>query len=236
MTESIQDEMDIISKSISALEESLPFIVTPTQHHIAINAINETADIIKESGLDEKFASLSTTLKILNNGDSAMLSTITYQGFILELLEFLVSIRGNLEKNEEPETADLGTLLHAGEFLIRLAGRVTNRYKLRVTFEPEYEAKGIRAFMVIKELQPISRFLSLSPDLTTNQNVNLENGLEIDLLSQESGKELHKLAGSVLEVINVQIFTETRNMPLMILDPPESHSSFDIQVKTFLES
>ena len=111
-----------------------------------------------------------------------------------------------------------------------MAGRVTNRFKMKVIFDKDYEAKGIRAFMVMKELQAFVRYLSVTPDIVNSQNPNLEGGLEIDLLSQESPQVLHKLASSVLEVTNVQIFTETISRPVLIIDPPSSSDSVDEQV------
>ncbi|MCY3412559.1 MAG: hypothetical protein INQ03_13050 [Candidatus Heimdallarchaeota archaeon] len=236
MAESIQKEMDILSRAIEALEGAVPLIVTPSQHETAINAINQAADILKQSNVDAVFSQLSTTMKILNNGGSSLLTTVVYQGFILDILEMLTSINNLINSKGLPNSTRADEVQKAGEFLIRLTGRITNRYKIRVTFNPEYEAKSIRAFMLAKELQPFVRFLSLNPDISTNQQPNLENGFELDVLSQETPQNLHKLAGSILEVINVQIFTETRNTPVPILDPPGADASFDEQVNAFLDN
>ena len=124
--------------------------------------------------------------------------------------------------------------VHSGEFLIRLSGRVTNRFKLNVLFEPEYEAKALRAFMVVKELSGVAKFLNIAPDISDNQNANLDNGLEIDCLSQETPEELHRIAGSVLEVQSVQIFRETKALPINMLDPPSVPNSFDNKIHDFL--
>ncbi len=234
MAESIQNEIDIISKVTTILERTIPVIMTPSQHKVAINAINSAMDNLQQSNLHADFASLATTVRILNNGESTVLGTIAYQGFILELLELLEGIRIQLLENGAVQNINLTDVRSAGEFLIRLSGRVTARYKIRVTFNPEYEAKSIRAFMLIKELQPFVRYLSLSPDITTNQNPNLDNGFEIDCLSMETAQSLHKIAGGVLEVINVQLFNETKNMPVMVLDPPHQENSFNSQVANFL--
>jgi hypothetical protein len=88
--------------------------------------------------------------------------------------------------------------------------------------------------MVIKELSGVVRFLNMSPDIAENSNANLESGLEIDCLSQETPEELHRLAGSVLEVQNVQIFMETRPQAINSLDPPSHPESFDTKIFNFL--
>lgn len=233
MAESTQNEFEILSKTINALERALPLIMTPSQHGAAIHTINIAMDILKDSKLSPELNTIATTVKILNNGESPLLATISYQGFILELLESLQTMKDQLEQGSQL-SVNLVDVRSGGEFLIRLSGRVTKRYKMRVTFNPEYEAKSIRAFMLAKELQPFVRFLSMSPDISGNQNPNLDNGFELDLLSMETAQSLHKIAGGVLEVINVQMWSENKSQPVLVIDPPSAEDSYNEQVQNFL--
>jgi hypothetical protein len=140
-------------------------------------------------------------------------------------------------KNEGvPQDTEIEEMVAIGRYLIRVAGRVTNRYKIKIIFEQEYEAKALRAFMALKELSGVVRFLNVSPDVSSNQNANLENGLEVDVLSQESAEELHRIAGSVLQVENVQIFTEMRPQRVLMLDPPSHAESFDQKIQDFISN
>ncbi|MHA2250127.1 MAG: hypothetical protein ACXAD7_07185 [Candidatus Kariarchaeaceae archaeon] len=234
MSESIQHELDLIKQAISLLEVALPQIVTREQHNTGIEQILKASEIIKEVSLDKDLKSLAVTLKILSGGGSTMLQTVFFQSYILDILEMLTKVISDFETHGPPITTDASMHQAAGEFLIRLAGRITNRYKMNVLFEPDYEAKGIRAFMVLKELHEVVRFLTVNPDISINQNANLDNGLEIDLLSQDPPEELHRIAGSVLEVKNVQIFTETKPQYVSFLDPPFSPGSFDSKMTEFL--
>jgi len=237
MSAQIDGVLNSVLGSIESLEQAIPYIVTPSQHGQAIQFINQAADNLQIITLDPIFKTLSTTIRILNNGESTLLKTITYQGFILEIIEELHNLYEHISKTGAPQNyTNFTNLQVAGEFLIRVGGRITNRYKLKVTFEQEYEAKGIRAFMVCKEIQPFVRFLSMNPDLTTDQSPNLNNGLEIDVLSQESPNTLHKLVSSVLEVTNVQLFTETKSIPVTILDPPSNPNSYDTNANSFLNA
>ena len=68
-----------------------------------------------------------------------------------------------------------------------------------------------------------------------NSTPSLDSGIEIDVLTQESAEELHRLTGSVLEVKAVQIFTETMNLQVLMLDPPQIPGSFDSKVEEFLK-
>lgn len=234
MAESIQKELDLIKQAISLLEAALPQILTRDQHNDGLSVILEATDIIKEISFDKNLKSLALTIKILSGGASTILQTVTYQAFILDILEMLVKIAKSIETHGPPKSTDADKLQTVGEFLIRLAGRATNRYKINVIFEPDYEAKAIRAFMVLKELNEVVRFLNVEPDISVNQKANLNNGLELDVLSQETPEELHRIAGSVLEVQNVQLFTETKPQYVMILDPPYSPGSFDSKMNEFL--
>ncbi len=234
MAESNQQELELVNQAISLLESALPQIVTGSQHTEAIEQILQVCGIFKELEFDENLKSLGVTLKILSSGQSQILGTVTYQAFILDILELLTKIVDNNETQGLPENTESTKLQTIGEFLIRLAGRATNRYKLNVHFEPDYEAKGIRAFMVLKELNECVRFLNVNPDISINQSANLDSGLEIDVLSQENPDELYKIAGSILEVKNVQIFTETKPQFVTMLDPPFSPGSFDSKMNEFL--
>jgi hypothetical protein len=75
----------------------------------------------------------------------------------------------------------------------------------------------------------------MTPDLTINSTPNLDGGLEIDVLTQETAEELHRLTGTVLEVKSVQIFTETMNQQVLMLDPPHIPGSYDSKVEEFLQ-
>jgi hypothetical protein len=234
MSELIQKDLDLINRVISLLEEALPQIVTRDQHYEGIEKVLEVSEVLKEVGIEKDIKSLAVTLKILSGGQSTILHSVSYQAFLLEILEMLTKLAAEYEVGDLLKETEAGKLQSAGEFLIRLAGRVTNRYKINVYFEPEYEAKGIRAFMVLKELHESVRFLNVNPDISVNQQANLDNGLELDILSQESPEELHRMVGSVLEVKNVQLFTETKPQYVMMLDPPFSPGSFDSKMTEFL--
>ena len=201
----------------------------------AIELIGDGIDYLEKSNVDQYFALLATTIKILNAGDSAILSSVTYQAYILDILELLAKLSEDMKQNGVPAETGIKDIQIAGEFLIRLAGRATNRYKMTVTFDPEFEAKYVRAFMVLRELRGSCRFLNLSPDITENEGANLDAGLDIEVLSQEAPGVLYKKAGSVLDVSGVQIFSETKSVPVLILDPPTTPDSFDLKISQYLQ-
>lgn len=234
MAESIQSELDNIETGITHLEQALPQIVSMKTHLEGVEQVLKAADALKEIQCDPNFKTLATTLKILSSGASSVLSTTVYQFFLTDILEMLVTIKGQIIASGLPETTQAAELQSAGEFLIKFASRVTNRFKITVTFSPDYEAKAIRAFMVVKELAEVCRFLSMAPDLTQNSTPNLDRGLEIDVFSQENAEELHRITGSVLEVSSVTIFTETMNQQVLMLDPPHIPDSFDSKIESFL--
>lgn len=231
----IQKELDIIQAAIGSFERAIPLIVSPSYHQQAIELIGEGIGYLEKSDVDQYFSLLSTTIKILNAGDSAILFTVTYQAYILDILELLVKLSEDMKQNGVPSETGVKDIQIAGEFLIRLAGRATNRYKMTITFDPEFEAKYVRAFMVLRELRGSCRFLNLSPDITENEGANLDAGLDIEVLSQEVPGVLYKKAGSVLDVSGVQIFSETKSVPVLILDPPTTADSFDVKISQYLQ-
>lgn len=234
MAESIQTQIDTLEEAKSALTEAIPLLITPSRTQEGLQFVAQGADHLEKLEFDQNFSQLSTTMKILANGDSMVLGTVTFQSFVVDVLEMITSILEVAKNSELPQDTDVLKYLHVGEFLVNMAGRVTNRYKLNVLFEPEYEAKSLRAFMVVKELSNVVRFLNLAPDISENQNANLDNGLEVDCLSQASPNELHRIAGSVLEVQSVQVFRETKAQPINMLDPPSNPESFDKKIEAFL--
>ncbi len=236
MAESIQTELDHIGKAIDHLEQALPQIIGMATHLEGIGNVIGAADAMKEIAFDKYMKPLAMTLKIISNSQSSGLRTTAFQSFLIDILEMLVKIQNQINTSGIPQTTDAADLQLAGEFLMRYADRVTNRYKINVNFEDDYEAKAIRAFMVVKELAEACRFLNLSPDLTINSTPNLDGGLEIEVLTQETAEELHRITGSVLEVKSVQIFTETMNQQVLMLDPPHIPGSFDTKIEEFLKS
>ncbi|MHA2277906.1 MAG: hypothetical protein ACXAC2_19160 [Candidatus Kariarchaeaceae archaeon] len=235
MAESIQKELDQIEQAINHLEQALPQVIGVSTHNEGIENVIAAANAMKEITFDPDMKGLAMTLKVLSNSASSGLKTTIYQSYLMEILEMLVSIKEDIQEDGLPKITESLNLKNVGEFLMRYADRVTNRYKISVTFEPDYEAKAIRAFMVVKELAEACRFLNMSPDLTINSTPNLDGGLEIDVLTQETAEELHRLTGSVLEVKNVQIFTETMNQQVLMLDPPHIPASYDSKVEEFLQ-
>lgn len=236
MTESIQKELDFIEQAINNLEQALPQILGMATHKEGIENVIGAADSMKEIAFDKYMKPLAMTLKIISNSQSSGLRTTAFQSFLVDILEMLVKIQNQIKTSGLPKTTDAADLQSAGEFLMRYADRITNRYKINVNFEDDYEAKAIRAFMVVKELAESCRFLNLSPDLTINSTPNLDSGLEIEVLTQENAEELHRITGSVLEVKSVQIFTETMNQQVLMLDPPHIPGSFDTKVEEFLKN
>ncbi|MDH5401253.1 MAG: hypothetical protein OEZ01_18355 [Candidatus Heimdallarchaeota archaeon] len=234
MAESIQHNLMKLEKMITILNSALPMVIAQNQNKEGIELILQASDLVKEIEFDPSFETLGTTIRLLSAGGSSLLSTVYYQGYILDILEMLNDIYNEIQTHGIPKSTKAQEMVYAGEFLIRLVGRLTNRYKINVIFEKEYEAKAVRAFMVLNELKRVVRFLNINPDISMNSTANLENGLEIDALSQESAEELHKLAGSVLEVVNVQVFVETKPQPVFMLDPPDHPESFDRKLNTYL--
>lgn len=236
MAESTQTELNYIGQAIDYLEQALPQIIGMATHLEGIGNVIGAADAMKEIAFDKYMKPLAMTLKIISNSQSSGLRTTAFQSFLIDILEMLVKIQNQINTSGIPQTTDAADLQLAGEFLMRYADRVTNRYKINVNFEDDYEAKAIRAFMVVKELSEACRFLNLAPDLTINSTPNLDSGLEIEVLTQETAEELHRITGSVLEVKSVQIFTETMNQQVLMLDPPHIPGSFDTKIEEFLKS
>lgn len=235
MADSTQQDLGHIEQAINHLEQALPQVIGVSTHNEGIENVVSAANSMKEITFDKNMKSLAMTLKVLSNSASSGLRTTIYQSFLMDILEMLMSIKEDLQENEIPQSTESLNLKNNGDFLMRYAERVTNRYKINVIFEPDYEAKAIRAFMVVKELAEACRFLNMSPDLTINSTPNLDAGLEIDVLTQETAEELHRLTGSVLEVKSVQIFTETMNQQVLMLDPPHVPASFDSKIEEFLK-
>jgi len=236
MAESIQQQIGLLETAKTSLEQAVPLLITQGRTGEGLQAIIDAAGQLEQIQADPNFSQLATNLKILANSDASILSTVTFQAFIVDILEMIVTMSEAAKDSGELQTTSVVKMNHVAEYLLRLSGRITNRYKLNVLFEPEYEAKSLRAFMVVKELSGVVKFLNIAPDISENQNANLDNGLEIDCLSQEGPEGLHKIAGSVLEVQNVQVFRETRPAPVDMLDPPTAANSFDSKIADFLNT
>lgn len=227
-----------IDLCIPLLEAAIPEIVTPVQNANAINKLAQVADILKGNEfaeIEKNIKTLSTTLKILLSGESPFLSTVVFQGYILEIFELLVNVKEDLEQNVVPTSPIFDIVTKTGEFFLTLAGRMMIRYKVRVEFEQDYEAKNLRAFMILKDLSRNSRFLLVTPDLEAMQNANLDNGIDIEFLSQDSPKEIHEMVSGVLEVKAVQIFAERKNETVFHLDPPHVPGSVDERYQTYVK-
>ena len=234
MAEEIKHQIDLLETTKLALENAVPLLITEGKTGEGLGYVIQAAEKIQELSFDPAFSELSTNMKILANSGSSILQTVSFQAFILDLLEMISPLLETLQNTGPPQGTDANKYLHISEYLIRLSGRVVNRYKLQINFEPEYEAKSLRAFMCVKELAGVVKFLNIAPDISENQQANLDNGLEVDCISQESADSLHKLAGSVLEVQSVQVFIETKAQPVRMLDPPSDPSSFDAKISEFL--
>jgi hypothetical protein len=231
------------SEAVSQLElviplfnASIPHIVTPDKLSEGLERIKQAIDLLNDESIISfapNLKNLCSTLKILIAGESPFLGTITFQAYVLEILEELLTLQENIKSSKKAEY-NFSRLAVAGDFFLRLAQRMMIRYKVRIEFEPEYEAKSLRAFMVLKELKKTSRFLVVSPDLATNQNANLDDGLEVEILSQENPTNLHEMVSGVLEVKAVQIYEERKNSTVFHLDPPSLTGSEDEKYSEYL--
>lgn len=236
MAESIQKELDLMESAIVELEQALPQIIASTTHEIGIDHVNNAVETLKGITFDPDFSVLAEVLEELNNLKTASFIVDIYQAYLTDVLEMFVSIADEVKTSGLPKETKSKDLTAAGRFLISYGNRVMNRYRIRVLFEPDYKAKAIRAFMVLKELATVCRFLNVAPDLTSENDPNLDDGLDVDVLSQKSPEELHRLASSVLEVQSIDIFTETKQMQVKMLDPPHLPSSFDDRVEEYLNN
>ncbi|MHA2504557.1 MAG: hypothetical protein ACXAE3_17015, partial [Candidatus Kariarchaeaceae archaeon] len=79
MAEAIQRQISILEGAQSALEQCVPLMVTPSRMGEGLGYVVQAAEQIEGVEWDGSFKSLSTTMKILANGGSPLLSTITFQ-------------------------------------------------------------------------------------------------------------------------------------------------------------
>jgi len=221
---------------IPMLEASIPQIVNRNEYETALQRLSQVGDILQDmkfAAIDKTIPEIGALLKIIVNGGSPALSTPTFQIFVLEILEEFQKVYGQLNNGIEP-SGRFAEVKSAGDFMLRYAERLMIRYKLRVEFEPDYEGKYLRAFQVLKELLDSSRFLMVTPDISTDPQVDLNGGLEIEILSQETPKTVHELVSGVLEVKAVQVFSEQKSMVVFHLDPPKVEGSVDQRYQEYL--
>ena len=222
--------------SIPMLEAAIPQIVNRRENETALQRLVQVGDIFQDAkfaAVDTDIPEIGALLKILANGKSPALSTSAFQIFVLEILEELVKVYQQMSSGNNPN-GNFSAIKTAGDFMLRYADRLMVRYKIRVEFEPEYEGKYLRAFQVLKELQDTARFLVVTPDISVDPQADLNSGLEIEILSQETPKTLHELVSGVLEVKAVQVFSEQKSMVVYHLDPPEVEGSFDQRYQAYL--
>ena len=158
----------------------------------------------------------------------------SFHALINEVMAYLQKLRANLKAGENEENLDVKPLLAGIAFLAKIAPTMAKRYKIHVLFEESYELKNIRAFMVLKDLREHVEFIKLNPDITKNQKANLNKGLEMEIVTNKSPKELHEIISSVLEVVGVKIFLEMRKVPATYFRGVFALSDQDVRVTEFV--
>jgi hypothetical protein len=146
MAESAHPELKHIEIAINHLEQALPQVIGESTHKEGIENVIVAANAMKEITFDQEMKPLAMTVKVLSSSASSGLKTTIYQSYLIEILEMLVSIKEDIMEDGPPKITESLNLRNVGEFLMRYADRVTNRYKINVIFESDYEAKAIRAF------------------------------------------------------------------------------------------
>ena len=226
-----------IDKVIELVNQAIPLVGTPSKSETVQGLISQVSDLMKSENLDRvspHFRPLGTTLKILISSGSPFLGTVTFQAFLLEISETLTEVKSLLNSAGVPDPEVIKDLRTNGEFLIRMAGRILYRYKIIAQFEPDYDAKVLRAFMLAKDLSKQVRFLNVDPDISQQSNPNLDNGLTLEVLSQSPPQELHETVMKVLSVESCQIFIERREENVLYLDPPYIPGSVDDRMDKYL--
>lgn len=237
MAQSFNQSISEISKVIDLINQAIPLVGTPSKLESVLGLVSQVTDIMKSDQLHQvspHFRPLGTTLKILTSSGSPFLSTVTFQAFLLEISETLKEVVNLLNSGGLPDPGVIQDLRTNGEFFIRMAGRMLYRYKINVKFEPDYDAKVLRAFMLAKDLSKQVRFLNVDPDISQQTNPNLDNGMTLEVLSQSSAQELYDTVMNVLSVESCQIFIERREENVLYLDPPYIPGSVDDRMDKYL--
>lgn len=237
MAQSFSQSSTEIGKVIELLNQAIPLISTPSKTETIENIISQVSDLMKSETLAQvspHFRPLGTTLKILMSSGSPLLTSVTFQAFLLEISETLTEVSNLLNSGGLPDPSLIQDLRTNGEFLIRLAGRILYRCKINVQFEADYDAKVLRAFMLAKDLSKVVRFLNVDPDISQQSSPNLDNGMTLEVLSQNSPQELHDLVMNVLSIESCQIFIERKEENVLYLDPPKIPGSVDDRMEKYL--
>ncbi len=181
-----------------------------------------------------KTSDLMKALEQLTAQPSSVHYLPAFHGLLNEVLIYLNSLLENIKQKKLEESDDALEILAGTRFLQRIGGKVARKYRIHVMFEESYELKNIRAFMVLKELREHVQFVSLNPDLTKNQNANLNNGMELEVVSNRDAKTLHDIISGVLEVVGVKIMIEMRKSPATYYIGGYALSDQDMRVTEFV--
>ncbi len=186
-----------------------------------------TVGLKNTSMLMKQLEALTSTYKNIHELPS-------FHALINEVMGYLQKLRANLVAGESEDGLDVKSLMGGIAFIAKIAPTMARRYKIHVLFEESYELKNIRAFMVLKDLRDHVEFVKLNPDITKNQKANLNKGLEMEIVTNKSPKELHDIISSVLEVVGVKIFLEMKKVPATYFRGVFALSDQDIRVTEFV--
>ncbi len=237
MSQSFSKGHSELVQIIDYINQTIPLVTTGSRKADVKQMVITVSEQMKSEDLNQispHFRPLGTTLKILVGSDSPLLTSVTFQGFLLEMAETLSEISELINSGGIPDPAIIQDLRTNGEFLIKLAGRMLYRYKIQVYFEPDYDAKVLRAFMLAKDLSKVVRFLNVTPDISQQTNPNLDNGITLEVLSASSPQELNDIVMNVLSVESCQIFIERKESNVIYLDPPYIPGSVDDKMEKYL--
>lgn len=233
MSAELTNQLDMV---IPLLEAAIPQVINTQDNSESLQRVNKVGEMLKAqsfAALDPNLPQIGQLLIDLTANPSLFLANISFQMYLLDLLETLSQLYRDISAGT-PSNYNFSHLLEVAYFLQRLTNRATVRYKLKIDFNPEYEGKFLRAFQALKDLQKVARFLVVNPDIASNNAANLDGGFEVEILSNENPKKLHEIASSVLEVESVQVYSEQKTVTVFHLDPPEVPGSVDQVYKEFL--
>ncbi len=228
------EELRGITNSLNA---AIPLVTQPAKFEEMTDLLNEVSEGLKSENISKvspHLRPLGTSLKILVSSDSPLLHSVMFQAYLVEIVESFQEVLTLLQAGALPDPNIIQEIRTNAEFLIRLAGRMLYRYKIVINFEADYDAKSLRAFMVAKDLSKVVRFISVNPDISQQQNPNLDGGFHLEVLSQASPQQLYDIVMQVLAVESCQIFVEKQEREVVYLDPPSSPDSVDTRMEKFL--